>query len=204
MICCQPPQIIEKPIDFGDERQKLTLEYLEDRYGIIQQTPVIDPKMVVVHWTEIPTLEESFSAFYSPTLPGSRPEIADASGLNVSAHYLVDQDGTIYHLMPDTLMARHVIGLNYCAIGIENVGGTSDKPLTDVQLKANIDLIKHLDDIYQLDYLIGHYEYTRFEGHPLWKEVDDGYRTIKTDPGEGFMKSLREALHSLGFKQIPG
>jgi N-acetyl-anhydromuramyl-L-alanine amidase AmpD len=106
--------------------------------------------------------------------------------------------------MPDTLMARHVIGLNHCAIGIENVGGTTDKPLTEKQLQANIELIKYLDDTYQFEYMIGHYEYTRFEGHPLWKEVDDGYRTVKTDPGEGFMRSLREALQSRGFRDLPG
>ena len=32
----------------------------------------------------------------------------------------VDRDGTICRLMPETWMARHVIGLNYSAIGIEN------------------------------------------------------------------------------------
>ena len=142
---CRQFEIIERPIEFGLERNELTLAYLDEHYGIQQNTPVITPRMVVVHWTEIATLEKSFEAFYSTTLPDSRPEIAGASSLNVSAHYLVDQDGTIYHLMPDTIMARHVIGLNHCAIGIENVGGTPDKPLTEAQLKANIQLIKQTE-----------------------------------------------------------
>ncbi len=200
---CSRFEIIERPIEFGAERKKLTLEYLKERYGIHQIIPTINPRMVVVHWTQIPTLEKSFEAFSSSTLPDSRPEIAGAGSLNVSAHYLVDRDGTVYHLMPDTLMARHVIGLNHCAIGIENVGGTGDTPLTDEQLESNIRLIKKLDDIYELEYMIGHYEYTRFEDHPLWKEIDEGYRTVKTDPGEKFMISLRQALQDRGFKDLP-
>ncbi len=39
---------------------------------------------------------------------------------------MVDRDGTRYRLMPETYMARHVIGLNYYSIGIENVGGSME------------------------------------------------------------------------------
>ena len=86
--------------------------------------------------------------------------------------------------MPETTMARHVIGLNHAAIGIENVGGTEAMPLTKAQIKSNIRLVKYLSKKYPIDYLIGHYEYANFEGHELWLEKDDGYRTEKTDPGE--------------------
>ena len=52
-------------------------------------------------------------------------------------------------------MARHVIGLNHCAIGIENVGGTIDTPLTKKQLKANIKLVNYLKQQYpKIDYSI--------------------------------------------------
>src|SRR5690606_30676404 len=153
-----------------------TLEYMRDHYGIIQESPTIVPKMIVLHWTVIPTLEKSFAAFKSPELPDSRPEIAAASALNVSSQFLVDRDGTIYRLMPETTMARHVIGLNHCAIGVENVGGTPDTPLTKKQIKSNIWLVKYLSEKYPIEYLIGHYEYTNFEGHELWLEVDEGYR----------------------------
>lgn len=160
--------------------------------------------MVVVHWTAIPTLERSFNAFKEPTLPNWRPDITSASGLNVSAHFLIDQDGTIYRLMPENIMARHVIGLNHCAIGIENVGGTKETPLTKKQLKANIKLIEFLKKAYpEIEYLIGHYEYTLFENHPLWLEVDDGYRTEKTDPGIEFMAELRTATNELNWKPLP-
>lgn len=191
------------PIIFNEERENLTLEYLSERYGLEQEKPTIDPRMVVLHWTVIPTLEKSFQAFKNPSLPNWRPEIATASGLNVSAHFLVDQDGTIYQLMPETVMARHVIGLNHCAIGVENVGGTKDTKLTPAQLKSNIWLVRYLKSKYDIDYVIGHYEYTLFEGTDLWLEKNDNYRTVKTDPGEKFMKKVRRATKSLNLKPLP-
>ena len=194
---------MEKPIEWNEEREKLTLEYLEERYRLVQQDPTIEPRMIVLHWTVYETLAESFAAFEKPTLPNWRPDIENVSGLNVSAHFLVDQDGTIYRLMPETYMARHVIGLNHCAIGVENVGGTEKTPLTKAQVKSNIKLVEYLAKKYPIEYLIGHYEYTRFEDHPLWLEVDDGYRTEKTDPGPEFMKNVHEATRSFNFKPLP-
>lgn len=195
--------IIDKPIVFDDERIELTQEYLLQRYNIKQNTPVIEPRMIVLHWTAIPTLEGSFDAFKDSKLPNWRPDIENVSGLNVSTQFLVDQDGTIYSLMPENYMGRHVIGLNHCSIGVENVGGIGDKPLTKKQLKSNVWLVNYLAEKYQIDYVIGHYEYTLFEGHPLWLEVDDGYRTEKTDPGIEFMKKVRKATKKFNFKPVP-
>jgi len=204
LMSCKPTlNIIDKPIIFDEKRKKLTLEYLSDRYGLAQEKPDIAPKMIVLHWTAIPTFEKSFEAFEKSTLPSWRPDIKDVSGLNVSAHFLIDQDGAIYRLMSETLMARHVIGLNHSALGIENVGGTEDKPLTEAQLEANIQLVQYLAEKYPIEYLIGHYEYTNFEGHPLWLEKDDGYRTKKTDPGIEFMEKVRQTTKNRNFKSIP-
>lgn len=201
--CGIQKKIVDKPIIFNEEREQLTFAYLSDRYGLEQATITIVPKMVVLHWTAIPTFEASFDAFYQTKLPNWRPEIENVSGLNVSSHFLIDQDGTIYRLMSETNMARHVIGLNHAAIGVENVGGTADTPLTKAQLKANIKLVTYLKSKYDIDYVIGHYEYTNFEGHELWLEKDDGYRTAKTDPGEDFMKKVRKATKNLKFKTVP-
>ena len=203
LVSCKSSKIVDKPIDFKQDRIDLTLEYMSDRYGLDLDTPKIDPKMIVLHWTAIPTLEASFNAFKRSKLPQSREAISGASRLNVSAHFLVDRDGTIYRLMPETLMARHVIGLNHTAIGVENVGGTPETPLTDAQLKSNIWLVKYLKKKYDIDYLIGHYEYTRFEDHELWLEVDESYRTQKTDPGKKFMEDVRKAVRDLNFKPVP-
>ncbi|MGB3776858.1 MAG: peptidoglycan recognition family protein [Tunicatimonas sp.] len=199
----QPVQIVDKPVVFDEERRQLTLNYMREHYGLTLAEPAIAPTMVVVHWTAYPTFQQSFDAFYPPTLPGSRADIRHASALNVSAHYLVDRDGTVYHLMPDTLMARHVIGLNHCAIGIENVGDGHDHPLTDAQFEANVRLIKRLAEIYPIDYVIGHHEYPQFIGHPRWKEKDPTYLTEKDDPGDAFMTRLRNRLSDLPLKAVP-
>ena len=203
LFSCNSNEIIDRPIIFDEQREQLTLEYLSQRYGLEQDSPDILPKMIVLHWTVIPTLEESFDAFNKPTLPNWRPDINDVSGLNVSSQFLVDRDGSIYRLMPETTMARHVIGLNHCAIGIENVGGTSELPLTKAQLKSNIWLVEYLAGKYDIDYVIGHYEYTNFEGHELWLEKDEGYRTEKTDPGKAFLDAVKEATAHLKFKNTP-
>ena len=201
--CTTARSIVDKPISFDEDRSELTLHYLSDRYGLEQETPNIDPKMIVLHHTVIPTFEKTFETFDPPTLEGTRPDLNSAGSLNVSSQFLVDRDGTIYQLLPETTMARHVIGLNHCAIGIENVGGTDDLPLTKEQLKANIWLIKYLAKKYEIEYVIGHSEYTLFEGHELWLEKDDGYRTEKSDPGEAFMHGVRKAIKKMNFKPLP-
>lgn len=203
MSCALTKEIVDKPIIFDEQRTALTLEYLSDRYGLEQDVPVIVPRMIVLHWTVIPTFEGSFDVFNDPKIAGWREYVQTVSGLNVSAHFLVKRDGSIYRLMPETTMARHVIGLNHCAIGIENVGGTEDLPLTKAQLKANIWLVDYLKANYDIEYLIGHYEYTNFVGHELWLEKDNNYRTEKTDPGVNFMKKVRRATKNLNFKPVP-
>ena len=201
--CSSQKEIVDIPIIFDEQRIELTKEYLLKRYELDQDTPKITPKMVVLHWTAIPSLKKSFEAFNRSTLPNWRPDLVNVSGLNVSSHFLVDQDGTIYRLMPETTMARHTIGLNHCAIGIENVGGTEGLPLTKQQLKSNVYLVNYLASKYDIDYVIGHQEYTLFEGHPLWLEVDDGYRTKKTDPGMDFIEKVRKATKKFNFKPVP-
>ena len=202
--CDNQIQIIDKPIIFNQERINLTKEYLKERYNLERDTILITPKIIVLHWTVIPTMEKTFEAFNSPYLPSWRPGLENVSGLNVSSQFLVDQDGTIYRLMPEIYMARHVIGLNHASIGIENVGGNDTLPLTNMQVEANIKLVKYLKNKFPtIDYLIGHYEYTNFEGHELWLEVDDNYRTEKVDPGEKFMNTVRKGVKDLNFRKLP-
>ena len=195
-FCLDPtlPKIIDRPISFDEQRVELTLEYLASHYGLVQNKPTISPQMVVVHWTVIPTMEATFNTFNPSTLPNARADIQSAGALNVSSQFLVDIDGTIYRLMPETTMARHVIGLNHCAIGIENVGPGADGKLTSAQLEANVILINYLQKKYPIKFVIGHYEYQDFVGHPLWLEKDEGYRTEKVDPGIEFMEALRKQI----------
>lgn len=194
-------KIIDRPIIYDSTRKSLSLQYLKERHGLEQSEPTLTPKIIVAHWTAIPSLEGSFNAFNPVMLPSFRKELKGVSPLNVSIHFLVDRDGTIYRLMPENLMARHVIGLNWCALGIENVGDGNEFPLTEAQLKTNIWLVKYLKRKYaSIEYLIGHHEYTSFQHTPLWKESDPNYRTVKNDPGIDFMKRLRKGVRKLNLK----
>ena len=194
-------EIVQKPITFNALRKTLTYQYVQKHYDINTTSMKIIPKIIVVHYTAINTLAGSFDAFSKVTLPTSRTDIASKKAtVNVSVAYLVDKDGTIYQLMPDNWMGRHVIGLNYSSIGIENVGNLGT--LTKEQREANVALIKYLQEKYaSLEYLIGHSEYRCFENTSLWLEKDKGYRTHKEDPGEGFMRYIFK--HLSGFKKAP-
>ena len=199
----QEIKIVDKPIIYDSTRIRLSLEYLKQRHGIEQSTPTIQPKMVVLHWTAAKTFSSTFNAFNPAKLSnGDRKDIAQVSSLNTSSQYMIDRDGTIYRLMPDNYFARHVIGLNYCAIGVENVG-SAEFPLTDAQLKANIELVRYLHKKYNIEYLIGHYEYTKFKNTPLWKETNPKYQTGKSDPGADFMLKVRNSVKDLNLKGVP-
>lgn len=198
----QEIKIVDKPITYDSARIKLSLQYLKERHGISQKSVKIEPIMVVLHWTAAKTMLSTFNAFNSATLGGDRAAIAGASNLNVSSQFLIDRDGTIYRLMPENNFARHVIGLNYCAIGVENVG-SDDFPLTKAQLIANEQLVRYLSKKYKISYLIGHYEYTLFKNTSLWKETDSTYQTGKTDPGIDFMRKIRANLKDLGLNGPP-
>lgn len=196
-------QIKETPIAFGKTRVGLSKEYIKEHYNLEVKDIKIVPKIIVIHHTAIDDFADSLSRFISETLPSDRPDITSGGALNVSAHFMVERDGTIHQLMPLDFMARHVIGLNYNSIGIENVGGANSADnLTKEQLEANIFLVKELKKRFEtIAYVIGHYEYRCFEETPLWLEVDDGYRTFKDDPSVRFMDALRADID--GFKGAP-
>ncbi len=200
--CSSKIKIVDSPISFSQKRIELTKQYIVQHYGITPKDISIIPKIIVLHWTAIGTYDSSFAVFNKETLEGSRPDLVSASDLNVSIQFLVDRDGTIHRLMPETWMARHCIGLNYESIGIENVGGVNDVDnLTDAQIKANVQLVKYLVKKYPtIKYLIGHLEYRDFEGTKYWMEKDSTYRTVKYDPGERFMTAVRKDVADLNLK----
>ena len=197
--CYDWQPIQQKPIQFGKERISLTRQYQRSHYGINSKSIEIEPKMIVLHWTCIAKLDVTFRVFDSsafPELSPRRSELPD--DLNVSSHFLVDRDGTIYQLMPETWMARHVIGLNHYAIGIENIGGIDGKDdLTDEQAKANAFLVCYLKKKYpEIKQIIGHNEYLKYKKTALWMEKDPNYQKDKTDPGPTFVNKVKQLIAS--------
>ena len=190
-------KIIDKPINFGQERIDMTKSYIKKHYGFEVENIEIEPRIIVLHWTADMSFKKSFERLKPQKLFSDRKDIVKASALNVSSQFLVKRDGTIYRLMPENWMARHVIGLNYSAIGVENIGSLKHG-LTKAQLKANIALVRYLKYKYgTISHVIGHHEYRDMEGTDLWLEMDDGYRTKKSDPGAKFMADVRGAVVDL-------
>ncbi|MBO4779201.1 MAG: N-acetylmuramoyl-L-alanine amidase, partial [Selenomonadaceae bacterium] len=132
--------------------------------------------------------------FYAEEMPD------DEGRLNVSSQFIVGRDGTIWRLMPETKFARHAIGYNHCAIGIENVGGFGgQEDLTEAQLIANVRLIKYLHAKYPtIEYVFGHYQQDVARASGLYIEHVANYYAGKPDPGSKFMRGLRAQLESDG------
>lgn len=182
---------------FNEERLRLTTHYCRVHYGT-ESAELDDPQMIVVHYTAFGTRDESFRFFAPPRLDTvSRRDIKGGGAVNVSAHYLIDRDGSILQLAPDNVVCRHVIGFNRSAIGIENVGKNA-ADLTAAQASANADLISRLVARHpSIAYLIGHHEYrkTNLPHYRLFREDDRSYRfTPKIDPGPAFMSRVRGLL----------
>lgn len=195
-------KIIKKPINYSHERTLLSLEYLKNHHGINKKTTTIEPKIIVLHYTAGGTVESNFTYFNKTHLENSRGTLKKQSTLNVSSQYIVDRDGTIYQLMEPNLFARHTIGLNYCAIGIENIG-SKKQPLTQKQAEANAELVRYLKNKFNIEYLIGHSEYGAFRNSSLWKEKNPNYFSIKEDPGKDFMTKVRALIKDLDLKEKP-
>ncbi|WP_312074902.1 peptidoglycan recognition family protein [Chryseobacterium sp.] len=195
-------KIIEKPINYSAERVQLSLEYLKEHHGLVQKTATIVPKMIVLHYTAGGTVESNFKYFNNTHLESARNTLKKQSTLNVSSQFIVDRDGTVYQLMEPNQFARHTIGLNYCAVGVENIG-SKKQPLTEKQVEANAKLVRYLSQKYKIEYLIGHSEYGIFRNSKLWKESDPKYFTGKEDPGKDFMTKVRQKVADLKLKDKP-
>lgn len=180
---------VYRPIKWSEKREQLIREYSQIHYG--KEIKNIVPQAIITHWTVSHDAESVYQYFYNETMPD------DGGGrLNVASHYLVDKDGTIYQLTSETALNRHAIGYNWCAIGIENVGGVDGKEdLTEAQVKANIAIIRYLKAKYNtIKYVWGHYQQHEAEASGLFIEKVPNYYAEKIDPGSIFMKKLKEEL----------
>ncbi|HET8666952.1 MAG TPA: peptidoglycan recognition family protein [Terriglobales bacterium] len=204
LAAAQELKIVDKPIRYDQERVELTLEYRKQHQGGDPKNVRIDPKAIVLHYTASESFDGTWKYFDRDRIESERALVAANGALNVSAQFLVDRDGTVYRLMPEDWFARHCIGLNQVAIGVENVGDGGKFPLTDAQVAADAALVRYLKQKYPaVQYLIGHSEYRRMERTPLWKESNPNYRTPKSDPGGEFMRRVREKVADLQLEGPP-
>ena len=145
----------------------------------------------------VSSVQATRAYFDNTQIEAERPALRRAGLVNVSAHFVVDRDGTIYRLQPETRFARHCIGLNHIAIGIENVGDEVEHPLTDAQITADAALVRDLAARFPITHLFGHFEVMKLHASPLYVELDPTYKNDKPDPGARFMAAVRERVADL-------
>jgi N-acetylmuramoyl-L-alanine amidase len=164
------PAIVQKPIPFFAHRKAETAAYARRHYGI-DSWRLVRPGVIVEHYTASDSFASAYATFASDTPDAELHELP-----GTCAHFVIDRDGTIYQLVPVTIMCRHTVGLNYTAIGIEHVG-TSDRQILSNprQLAASLALTVWLmaTEQIQLRNVIGHNEsltspYHR-ELYPAWR-----------------------------------
>jgi N-acetylmuramoyl-L-alanine amidase len=110
------PPIVQRPIPFGAKRREEMRAYARRHYGI-DSFRLRDPKVIVEHYTVTDSFQPVYDSFANDT-----PDVELHELPGTCAHFVVDEDGTIYQLVALTVMCRHTVGLNQTAIGIEQVG----------------------------------------------------------------------------------
>jgi N-acetylmuramoyl-L-alanine amidase len=149
------PTIVWKPIPFTGERKAETAAYARRHYGL-GTWRLVRPRVIVEHYTASDSLASTLATF-SADVPDA--ELHELPG--TCAHFVIDRDGTIYQLVPLTVMCRHTVGLNYTAIGIEHVA-TSDRQVlsNSRQLASSLALTLWLmaSERIELRDVIGHAE----------------------------------------------
>jgi N-acetyl-anhydromuramyl-L-alanine amidase AmpD len=147
------PPIVSKPIPFGALRKQETSTYAKRHYGL-DTWRLEDPHVIVEHYTAGTSFESAYNTFAA-----NSPDLGELPG--TCAHFIIDRDGTIYQLVPLNVMCRHTVGLNYTAIGIEDVGTSDQQVMRDkAQLDASLRLTLWLMQHYgiSLPNVIGHNE----------------------------------------------
>jgi N-acetylmuramoyl-L-alanine amidase len=149
------PTIRQWPIPYGSSRKREMAAYSLRHYG--EDTYRLrNPKVIVEHYTETETAIAAYNTF-APDVPDN--EFHELP--NTCAHFLVEPSGRIDELVSLSLRCRHTTGLNWTAIGIENVGLSDQQILGDHrQLAASLALTRWLRCRFHiaLGNVIGHNE----------------------------------------------
>ncbi|MEI6093243.1 MAG: peptidoglycan recognition family protein [bacterium] len=200
--------LISRPVIFDAQRKFLTALYREKHTGDCDHEKngmdsclLINPKIIILHMTDLDDLEKSFEYMKEPVLREEREKLISRSydRLNVSAQYLVDKDGSIYLLMPDNNMARHAMGVNHLSIAIENVGMNQKGPSRE-QIDSNVKLVRYLMKKYKIgiDSIYSHADIgmLREKHSNYYVELEENY-FIQKNCGEKLIKAVKKRLNNL-------
>lgn len=110
----------------------------------------MNPDLIVIHYTG------------DNSLMGALEELTSPKGREVSAHLVIDKDGSVYQLLPLNVVGWHAGESNYYdevyvnrfSIGIENVGFGDEWP--DAQVEVIRAVIEALFEAYPIRDVVGH------------------------------------------------
>jgi beta-N-acetylhexosaminidase len=193
-----PGPVARPPIDvdlvpFGSRRIAETRAYAQRHYGL-DRARLIDPHVIVIHFTGSETYASARSTFASDV-----PDVELHELPGVCSHFIVDKDGTIHEVVRLKWMCRHTVGLNWTAIGIEHVGTSDAEVLHDRrQLRASLRLTRWLQGRYGIltSNVIGHAESLSSPYHR--ERVARLRRQTHGDFIRASMQQYRRALRRLG------
>lgn len=177
----------------SEDRRLLMRAYALFHYGI-DDWKLTEPSMLVIHYTGNDSDRYSLEVFAPARLSSSRADIERGGEVNVGVHYVILRDGSIWSVLDETEMGRHVIGYNHRALGIEMTGSSGER-ITDAQIASCAALVADILRRHPgIRYLIGHHEYME-AGRPHRSEYTalhpEYAPTIKHDPGEAVMARIR-------------
>jgi N-acetylmuramoyl-L-alanine amidase len=189
------PRIVWKPIPFPAARQAETAAYSLRHYGTASWK-LRSPHVIVEHFTANESLSGTWNAFAADTPDAELHELPGDC-----AHFVIDRDGTVYQLVPLGTRCRHTVGLNWTAIGIEQVGESDAEILANPrELHAALGLTLWLMSRYHiaLGDVIGHAESL---GSPYHHELDAAWRCqTHSDWSTADMNRFRSLLAGLAHR----
>ena len=187
------PPLTVKLIPFGATRKAQMADYSQRHYH--QHTwRLTAPKAIVLHHTAGATWQPAWWTFADNSAYASIPGQPEKPG--VSAHFIIDKDGTIYQCVLLSVRARHCIGMNWKSIGIEFVqepksgkdGHWMDQQILarTAQASAGLRLVRYLRARFGIrkSDVVGH---ATANGSPYFRE----YMGIKNAAGDWFAPEVR-------------
>ncbi len=190
-----PPKIIWDPVPFGAKRKVEMAGYVHRHYSSFMKPTwrLVTPHVIVIHYTD---------ASYSSTYNTFATDVPDSELHELpatSAHFVVDSSGAIHQLVSVSTMARHTVGLNWTALGIEHVGFSDAQVLGDhAQITASLRLVHWLSCRFDIPIrdVIGHAESL---SNPYHHEDVPSLRTqTHSDFLHADMQVYRQRLRALG------
>ena len=115
-------------------------------------------KLIILHVTAGPTAASALYTFQKSIAPH-----------RVSAHFVIDRDGTVYQTVPLEETTWHASAANEHSVGIEHAAIPNTLPPTEVQYTASAALVKWLCETLHIPcdrkHVLTHHEASPADGH---------------------------------------